>query len=91
MPMHRFYIYIYLHRMDLYYLKLMINVMILILNFPYLEIFLIVWGPSHVDDTNNRNEIITAKHFKQGYRYHNLVTVCQKYFGANSTTSYMWT
>ena len=27
---------------------------------------------SHVDDLNTRNKILTAKHLRQGYRYHKI-------------------
>ena len=33
---------------------------------------------SHVADFNTRNQMLTAKLLKQGYRYHNLRKTCSK-------------
>ena len=36
---------------------------------------------SHVDDFNARNKVLTAKLFKQGYRYHNFLRRFQNFIG----------
>ena len=36
---------------------------------------------SHVDDFNNCNKVLTAKLFRQGYRYHKLYKAFSKFFG----------
>ena len=35
---------------------------------------------SHVTDFNNRNQFLTAKLLKQGYRYHKLRKACSKFY-----------
>ena len=35
---------------------------------------------SHVDDFNARNKCLTAKHLKQGYRYHKLRKAFSKFY-----------
>ena len=35
---------------------------------------------SHVDDFNTRNNVLTAKLLKQGYRYHKIRTAFSKFY-----------
>ena len=35
---------------------------------------------SHVDDFNTRNKVLTAKHLRQGYRYHKLCKAFSKFY-----------
>ena len=39
---------------------------------------------SNVDDFNNRNLILTAKLFKQGYRYHTIPKAFSKFYHRHS-------
>ena len=39
---------------------------------------------SHVDDLNNRNKVLTAKHLRQGYRYHKLRKAFSKFYRRHS-------
>ena len=36
--------------------------------------------PSHVDDFNTRNKVLTAKHLRQGYRYHKIRMAFSKFY-----------
>ena len=36
--------------------------------------------PSHVDDFNTRNKVLTAKLLRQGYRYHKLRKAFSKFY-----------
>ena len=74
----------------------MINKMILILNFPFLDgdvprstsygvyisqLIRFARVSSHVDDFNTRNRVLTAKLLRQGYRYHNKIRKAQNFIG----------
>ena len=37
--------------------------------------------PSHVDDFNTRNKVLTAKFLRQGYRYHKLCKAFSNFIG----------
>ena len=73
----------------------MINEMILILNFPFLDgdvprsasygvyisqLIRFARVSSHVDDFNTRNKVLTAKRLRQGYRYHKLRKAFSKFY-----------
>ena len=50
--------------------------MMFLVRYPMVFIFLNLFDfarvSSHIDDFNTRNNVLTVKHFRQGYRYHKL-------------------
>ena len=49
--------------------------------FIFLNLFdLLELCPSHVDDFNTRNKVLTAKLLRQGYRYHKLRKAFSKFY-----------
>ena len=48
--------------------------------FIFLNLFLFTRVPSHVDDFNTRNKVLTAKLLRLGYRYHKLYKAFPKFY-----------
>ena len=90
-----FWIYIYLYRMVLLRLKFMIIEMTPLLDgdvpssISYAicisQLIRFARVSSHVDDFNTRNNVLTAKLPKQGYRYHNPQKAFSKFYWRHIT------